>query len=179
MSASPITEDSIRELLEQELSRARRLYPAWAHPFSGFRLNRARRSYGHAHRDGSLVVSRQFLGTTAVDDLRDTIRHEFAHLIAGIDKRHGARWKQVAVALGAAPKASGRSQCDDLHARMNTAPFTLVAVMSSGEERVLKPAFRRSKRYQDYELGKGGRRYRVGHDWILRFRYDPNTSGID
>ncbi len=177
MSLSPISEDSIGELIDAELLRAQQLFPVWQHPYSGFRLNRARRSYGHAHRDGSLVLSRQFIGTSALSDLRDTIRHEFAHLIAGIDKRHGARWKQVASALGAIPRASGRSECDDLHRRMNAAPYTLIAVMSSGEERVLKPAFRRSKRYQDYELGKGGRRYRVGRDWILRFRYEDNHRG--
>lgn len=40
-----------------------------------------------------------------VDDARDVIRHEFAHVVAGKNAGHGPSWKHYAVALGARPEA--------------------------------------------------------------------------
>jgi len=155
----------------RELDRALGLFPDWAHPFAGLSFNRARRCYGQAHRDGRVVLSTVFLGTAALNDLEDTVRHEFAHLIVGIEARHGPRWRAVARALGAVPRATGRSQSPDLAARMDDAPFTLVAVLESGEERELKPAFRRNRRFLDYRLGRGAQRYRCAGQDVLFFEY--------
>lgn len=155
----------------RELDRALALYPDWAHPFAGLSFNRARRCYGQAHRDGRMVLSTVFLGTTALEDLEDTVRHELAHLIAGIEARHGPRWRAVAKRLGAVPRASGRSQSAELNARMDDAPWTLVAVLASGEERELKPAFRRNRRFTEYRLGSGPQRYRCAGQDVLCFKY--------
>ena len=160
----------------RELDRALVHYPRWVHPFAGLEFNRARRTYGQAHRDGRVVLSTLFLGTRALADLEDTIRHEFAHLVVGIDERHGPRWKQVAQRLGAVPRAAGRSRAADLHARMEDAPFTLVAVLASGEERALKPAFRRSRRFLDYRRDGRGRRYLVDGEVVAYFRYDRRET---
>lgn len=155
----------------RELDRALTLFPDWAHPFAGLYFNRARRCYGQAHQDGRVVLSTLFIGTTALDDLEDTVRHEFAHLIAGIGERHGPRWRAVAKKLGAVPRAAGRSHSAELNARMNDAPWTLVAVLASGEERELKPAFRRNRRFANYRLGAGPQRYRCAGQDVLCFKY--------
>ncbi|MDP5070860.1 MAG: SprT-like domain-containing protein, partial [Congregibacter sp.] len=91
-----LTETTIRTIFERERCRALAQFADWEHPFTSLRFNRARRAYGHAHQDGRIVLSNTFLGTTAVAELEDTIRHELAHLIAGIRFKHGPRWRQVA-----------------------------------------------------------------------------------
>ncbi len=62
----------------------------------------------------------------------------------------------------------------DLASRMDDAPFTLVAVLESGEERELKTVFRRSRTYLNYRYRWGGRRYEVEGQTVVRFRYDKN-----
>lgn len=122
------------------------------------------------------MLSNTFMGTTAVDDLKDTIRHELAHLVAGIRFKHGPRWRQTAVRLGATPRASGRSQSVELHKKMSDAPFTLIAVMRTGEERIMRKVYRRARRYIDYRYGKGGLRYHVHGEFIDRFVYIDNRD---
>jgi hypothetical protein len=161
----------------REVERAMGLYPDWAHPFAGLQMNRARRSYGQAHRDGRIVISKVFLGTGALADLEDTVRHEIAHLIVGIDERHGPRWRRVARRLGAVPRASGRSQAEDLGRRMDNAPYTLVAVLESGEECEIKTVFRRSRRYLEYRLNEGGACYRFRGSRVSRFIYRSRRGG--
>ena len=176
-----LTEASIGELIEREYQRARELYPRWVHPFAGFSFSRSRRCYGQARHDGHMLISRSFLGTQAVADLEDTVRHEFAHLIAGIRARHGAPWRVIAQSLGARPRATGQSIDAGLNERMSDAPFTLLAVLQGGEERVLRKVFRRSRRYLDYRLGHRGQRYTVSGIAVERFRYIDHRidKGID
>jgi hypothetical protein len=171
-----ITQTLLEELVLHEHARAVALYPQWRHPYGGLRMNRARRSYGQAHRDGTLVLSRIFLGTPAFADLEDTVRHEFAHLIVGIDHKHGPAWKQVASALGATPRATGRSRDAALAERMHGARFTLVAIMESGEARPLRRVYRRSRRLSDYRPTPLGRRYHIDGEWIVAFRYDDSQN---
>jgi hypothetical protein len=164
----------ISTVVLRELDRALDLHPRWAHPFAGLVFSRARRSYGRAHRDGRIAISTLFLGTSALDDLEDTVRHEFAHLIVGIDEQHGMAWRRVAKALGAVPRATGCSRCEVLEGRMQQAPFTLVAVMASGRELAVKPAFRRSKQYTQYRSSFFGRRYYIEGELVTRFVYSSN-----
>lgn len=177
-----LTEGLIQVVVLRELDRAIARYPEWAHPFAGLEISRRmRRSFGQAHADGRLRISAQFLGTPALADLEDTVRHEFAHLVVGVREKHGPAWRRVARDLGAIPRATGRSRCDHLQGRMADGPFTLVAVMQSGEERVLRRVFRRSPRYRNYRFDRGGQRYRIGNEWVERFRYIDHrraTAGV-
>ena len=175
MDPNLITPESIDELVAEEYVRALGSFPEWRHPFSGVELSRSRRCFGQAHVDGRILLSRQFLGTRAYDDLRDTLRHEFAHLIVGIDQKHNAHWRCAAASLGATPPACGRARSEDLEERMSGAPFTLIAVMQSGEERELRAVHRRSRRYQDYRFDRRGQRYHIDGEWIACFRYQRNT----
>ena len=38
------------------------------------------------------------------DEMQDTLRHEFAHVMAGLKKGHGQDWKNWAVEVGAEPR---------------------------------------------------------------------------
>lgn len=171
LTETALTEASIRNIFEYERSRASALFTHWEHPFSALSFNRAKRAYGHAHADGRIVLSNTFVGTSATADLQDTIRHELAHLIAGIRFKHGPRWQQVAQTLGARPRASGRSESSELQEKMSDAPFTLIAVMRDGEARTMRKVFRRARRYLDYRYGKRGQRYHIKGEFIERFEY--------
>jgi hypothetical protein len=168
-----LSEEAIRAIGEREYGVALARFPHWVHPFRGLSLGRARRSFGHARPDGTVVVSRIFIGTTALADLRDTLRHEFAHLIVGVAERHGPRWKAVAAALGARAHARGAARDPELQARMNDAPFELVAILCTGEQVPVKPAFRRSRRLLDYRFSRRGLRYQYRGQWVEQFYYRP------
>ncbi|MEM6485977.1 MAG: SprT-like domain-containing protein [Pseudomonadota bacterium] len=171
-----LTRSAIEGLVQEEHKRALALFSEWAHPFTGIAFTRSRRCFGHADVKGQIRVSESFLGTHAVEDLRDTIRHEFAHLIVGIRQKHNAHWRCAAASLGATAKATGRARNTQLHDKMNEAPFALIAIMQSGEERELKRVYRRSRRYQQYRLGRRGERYHIDGEWIETFRYDRMDS---
>ena len=148
----PLTAEDMRSLTADEVQRAQALYPRWAHPYRSLSLSRARRILGQAHSDGQVMLSTVFLGTLAHDDLRDTIRHELAHLIVGIRARHGPRWREVAAALGAEPRAGAGARSEELRDRMDDAPWSLVAVLADGSEVELRKAYRRSPQYLNYRL---------------------------
>ncbi|MFK7829873.1 MAG: SprT-like domain-containing protein [Congregibacter sp.] len=171
---SSLSKNEIERIVGEELQRALSLFPNWVHPFSSLEFNNSRRTFGQAHQDGKVVLSNSFIGTCASEDLVDTVRHEFAHLIVGIRQKHNVRWRMAAASLGARPKATGRSKAEDLHERMTDAPFTLIAVMLNGDERVMRQVFRRSKRYLDYCYERGGDRYHIDGEFIARFRYEDN-----
>ncbi|MEM7692269.1 MAG: SprT-like domain-containing protein [Pseudomonadota bacterium] len=171
-----LSKEDIQQLATIEYERARELFPSWQHPYSHIELTRSKRCFGQAHVDGRILLSQSFLGTTAVEDLRDTLRHEFAHLIVGIDQKHNAHWRCAAASLGATPKACGNARSEELNQRMSNAPFTLVAIMQSGEEKELRQVHRRSRRYQDYRYSPFGQRYHIDGEWVEHFRYDSNRS---
>lgn len=174
MMSELLNKAQITSLVDQELKRARELFPRWIHPFSELRFSRSSRCFGQAHADGRLVLSNKFVGTNAHEDLLDTIRHELAHLIVGIEHRHNERWRCAAASLGAKPRARGNAESEMLNDKMNDAPFTLVAVMQSGEEKILRAAHRRTKAYQNYRFDRYGQRYHIDGEWVQHFRYDSN-----
>lgn len=175
VTGETITRNTIEALIDAELAQARASFPRWVHPFQGWDLSRARRVLGQAHSDGRVKITSLFLGTRAHEDLRDTIRHEFAHLIAGLRARHGPKWKAVAAQLGATPLATGRMASRELRERMEDAPWSLMALLQNGEEILLKPAYRRSAQFLDYEAGTGPmtsrREYYYRGQRVQRFRY--------
>lgn len=47
-----------------------------------------------------ISFSRHFLANAPLDEIRNTVLHEIAHIIAGYDAGHGAEWVRVAQAIG-------------------------------------------------------------------------------
>ena len=176
MLTEALTEEAIHATFTDELARAERLYAHWEHPCTGLSFSRARRILGQAHGNGTVKLSTLFIGTPARRDLIDTIRHELAHLIAGLRAGHGARWRQIARNLGAQPRATGDARCEVLRRRMDDAPFTLYAVLAGGEEVAVKPAYRRSREYENYRYNRFGRRYYYRGEAVQYFRYHPRQG---
>ena len=61
------------------------------------------------HRLGGVITKREigltqrFLWTGAWDDIIDVVRHEVAHVIAGLENGHNWKWRQACGATGARP----------------------------------------------------------------------------
>lgn len=81
------------------------------HGFNGVRIEvseRAKRRLGSAKFINkvpfALSLSAYHIRTGKWEDVKDTILHEIAHLIAGIDAGHGPKWKAAARSVGASPE---------------------------------------------------------------------------
>jgi len=79
--------------------------------------------------------------------LRDTVLHEIAHVIAGIKAGHRAAWKAVAIKIGAKPEA----KCKDLP--VSAVQYVEVSCFVCSQP--LKVSRHRAARVRN-----GGRRYR-------------------
>lgn len=55
-----------------------------------------------------LYFARQHVLADPWEEVRDTLRHEAAHALAGFHAGHGRRWRAAAIRLGARPEAGPR-----------------------------------------------------------------------
>lgn len=128
-----------------------------------------RKVLGTANSFGEVSVSRAYIGSVDYDGLDDTLRHELAHLAAGIKAKHGIEWKRMAVLFGATPSSRGKStQCvtDSLY------KYYLVAHMEDGNVLPIKPANRKLKKYTGYRWGCS-----IRNVDIKRFQYVSYKRG--
>lgn len=103
---------SLRALWAEELARARELFPdresllTLRFTVSG-RMTRAAGIARRTRPDTWHVSLARFLeiDNVAEVEIRDTIRHELAHVLAGIEAGHGPVWKGYARRIGARPVA--------------------------------------------------------------------------
>jgi len=96
----------IQEMYAVELHCAQKVFPlqTWGHTAPHLSFFTSKTTFGQAHSSGKLEISTVYIGTTNYTDLRDTIRHELAHLIAGIRQGHNSNWKRIISHLGGKPE---------------------------------------------------------------------------
>lgn len=71
----------------------------------GFRWDKARRRYGLcSYRHRFISLSAPLTKLSPEEQVRDTILHEIAHVLAGPVARHGRLWKVTAASIGARPE---------------------------------------------------------------------------
>ncbi len=69
-------------------------------------FSQARRMLGKcAFREKSIYISRYHAVYYEPMQVDDTILHEIAHALAGLEAGHGPKWKEIARRIGATPKA--------------------------------------------------------------------------
>lgn len=69
-----------------------------------FRFDTAKRRLGSCqYTERTITLSRPLTLVNSEDQMRDTILHEIAHVIAGHSAGHGPRWKAACVRVGARP----------------------------------------------------------------------------
>lgn len=75
-----------------------------------FRFDRSRRRLGYCQfREKYISLSEPYTCLNAAEKIKDTILHEIAHALAGVEAGHGRVWKAMAIAVGAKPEACAQS----------------------------------------------------------------------
>ena len=164
-----ITQQDIFDLVAREVDRAYCYYPDWEHHYIGVEIENSRTVLGRATNLGRVKISRAFIGTQAWDDLLDTVRHELAHLVAGLNARHGPDWRRVARDLGAVPEASSMVAANCLK-KATRGRWALLAHLEDGSEVTMGYQHRRSKARLEYAPTPWCWRHINGVK-ILRFEY--------
>lgn len=130
--------------------------------------------YGMADLNGVIYINQAFVGTTAVQLLKATIRHEFAHLCVGLQHGHNrhfkARAKQFAANFGRHLKA----ETDQVHAVIGYKYSLYVTLESPVDKTINEMLFRRVHRkhskYLNYKAGRF-RYLTIKGQKVLAFRY--------
>jgi hypothetical protein len=127
-------EQQIEDFIWKELEIAMKLTPMhnWAINYNGWELSKSKTMYGQATHKGILRISRIFLGTQEFNQLRDTVRHEIAHLICGMDAGHNCNWRYYASLLGCRPRASTPMQGELRETAKKQ--WRLIGVLECGKE---------------------------------------------
>ena len=66
------------------------------HP-AGIALDTHKANYGRATKEGEILINPAFIGTTAVNKLKETMYHEIAHLIVGLNDNHNKNFNALKV----------------------------------------------------------------------------------
>ena len=78
-----------------------------------FRFSAAKTRLGECREPERVIqLSVRHAATAERREVMDTILHEIAHALAGVNARHGAAWKAVAARLGARPRARAEESAD-------------------------------------------------------------------
>ena len=110
IKADAVTKEKIKKVLYHagELAVELLVNGTGMHYDIRIKLGRGVREAGHAQYfrkedRWELVLSRAFIEDCDFEFMDDTIRHELAHIYAGIEAGHGHVWKSVARRFGANP----------------------------------------------------------------------------
>jgi predicted SprT family Zn-dependent metalloprotease len=75
-----------------------------------FALTNAKRRLGACkYRQKRIEIAEYYAVNNPVESVHDTLMHEIAHALAGPKAGHGPKWKEIAVRLGATPRACEKS----------------------------------------------------------------------
>lgn len=146
-----MNEQEIRHIVDEEYTIVCSILSpniTWAHPFQDLQFIDAKAAYGKASSKGVLKISRVFLNTREYVQLRDTIRHEFAHMIVGNRHKHNPVWQDMARRVGAKPRATQRAT-GALQQTMKR-KWRLMGITLSGETVKLHESHNRLGRYLAY-----------------------------
>ncbi|QCZ95285.1 SprT-like domain-containing protein [Salinimonas iocasae] len=162
-----ITEEIIQAELSRCLAKARKAFleAHWAHPFSKLTVEMLATKYGEASRDGTIKISSAFLNTPALAQLTNTLLHEMAHLIVGLEQGHNMQFRH---ALGMLLESESLPSEALKQSIKNNTPYKyrLLAYTSAGEVLDLGGAYRRTKRYLQY---KGNHSFKGAR--IMKYEY--------
>ena len=88
-----ITRATIQHEYEAAMFACARIMPirSWAVTPIRLELEAHRKAYGRASSQGVILINQLFIGSHEIDTLRKVLRHELAHLAAGLSYQHNSR----------------------------------------------------------------------------------------
>lgn len=101
----------VERMFHAEKARAQLLFPEQvAHvEFGGFNGRKLMLGLCDSHNGKPRIRLSKYIVRLAPEDIIDTIRHELAHVVAGIEAGHGSAWRAAAVGVGALPERCSRN----------------------------------------------------------------------
>lgn len=173
-----ITENLIeleaKKILEVMESKIR----AWATPLSNVVVRELPQSLakticGQAHPNGEVHISRIFVGTTCLEGLRETLIHEFCHLITGLQHGHKAQFKRNLSALlalvGIDKELAATQKRELIDCTKKQAKYHLIAVCFDGSEVEIGEFHKKTKKYTGY--APGANPWKVDNKPIQTFKF--------
>lgn len=140
--------------------------------------SKAKTTFGLARPCGHISLTSKYIGTDYIEALRETILHEFTHLIVGLDIAHGSKFKRVHSFLCMVAQVDfekARVQKRNICDAAPKAPLTLIAFMTNGEQVVIGDYLKKSKKYEQYNPDEKPLSLK-GHGRIARFEYLQNAG---
>ncbi len=92
----------------------------------------------------TITLSRHLVRLNSDDEVRDTILHEIAHAIAGLEHGHDAVWKAVCRRIGARPKRVADEMVQVVAARFEVVCGTCRQVLAQRHRRMRVDVLERS-----------------------------------
>lgn len=119
----------------------------------------AKRRYGMcSYKRRTIEISLHHAVDGLTDEVVDTILHEIAHALAGPSAGHGPKWKQIAISIGATPKACAPLDAESLRevlaAKQSFNVGDVVAFSGSGKRKVGR-IIRKNQRRASIEVEGG------------------------
>ena len=166
-----IDESTIKNMYNECLAHAKSLIDVskWTHQPTGIQLDTHKSKYGQATPDGLVLINTAFIGTDAINKLKETILHELAHLIVGLKHHHSRLFRNWEAILlkGVVVNESERNEVKN----NNGYKHRLLAICENTVHD-LGGAFRRTKKFRDYQP-TDNRFISVDGDKVIRFEYVP------
>ncbi len=165
-----ITFDVIKREYRAALTECYALLPRehWAITPRDVGTTNHKTKYGLATCKGMVLVGEILIGTHAIISLRNTLRHELAHLAVGLEHKHDRVFRRCAAAFNANLPVS-REEIKEIEANISY-KWKLIAHMKNGTIRDLGGVHRRTKVYLEYP--RNGRRMTVDGELVTRFEFE-------
>ncbi len=144
----------------------------WCHEPQGIKVTHHKTKYGMADIDGWVYVNQAFVGTEAMQLLDATIRHELAHLCAGLQHGHGPHFKAMAHEFKADFGEHLKSESAQVHAAIGY-KYLLFATLDNHQEIMFRRVHRKHRKYLNYQAGRF-RYLTINGQKVLSFRYQLN-----
>lgn len=168
-----LTKEKVESIFHEELALAKVIWPSpWRHPFTELRWTKAKTAFGYAGSNGHILISEHFLYTTHEEDLRDTIKHEIAHLIAGIAAGHDDGFFFVYHKLGGKRTTVGHAAPTQMKKKMQR-QWQLFGYLEDGRKVKFAASHNRKSKYVGYKYNpeRHHERYTHNGNTITHFEY--------
>jgi hypothetical protein len=146
----------------------------WAQLPIGVGLTTHKVKYGLAMASGEVALNPAFIGTLAINKLKETIFHELAHFAIGREKNHSNSFKR---ALSYFSEGLSVPVEENQMVKANNGYKYRLLGFTKNNVFNLEGAFKRTKKYLDYDP-KGKRSLSIKGEKFLRFEYVPYDDAM-
>lgn len=167
-----ITPEIINECYTSSLRECFDLFPAekWKHSPAGVDMTDHKGKYGMATAKGVVLINKAFLGTNSTIKLRNTMRHELAHLAVGLKQSHNKVFRCFEALFDALVPVPP----NEIEAITNNISYKwqVIAHLVDGTQRDLGGAHMKTKLYAEYPYN--GRSMSIGQIKVEQFEFVAN-----